>query len=86
MEEKEFKRCLKRKVKITLSLLTMLFIPGGISFGAEELTAAEIKALKEMLKNTKKNDQDAIVIGENAKARKKEVYLIFLKILIQKIL
>ena len=71
MEEKEFKRCLKRKVKITLSLLTMLFIPGGISFGAEELTAAEIKALKEMLKNTKKNDQDAIVIGENAKARKK---------------
>ena len=72
MEEKEFKRCLKRKVKITLSLLTMLFISGGISFGAEELTAAEIKALKEMLKNTKKNNQDAIVIGENAEARKKD--------------
>lgn len=62
---------LKNKVKITLSLLTMLFIPGGISFGGE-LTDEEIKALKEMLKNTKKNDQDAIVIGEKAEARKKD--------------
>lgn len=66
---------LKNRVKITLSLLTMLFIPGGISFGEEKLTDEEINALREMLKytkNTKKNDQDAIVIGENAEARKKE--------------
>lgn len=43
---------LKNRVKITLSLLTMLFIPGGISFG-EELTDEEINALREMLKYTK---------------------------------
>ena len=62
---------LKNRAKITLSLLTMLFILGGISFGKEELTDEEIKALKEMLENTKKNNQDAIVIGKNAEARKK---------------
>ena len=72
VREKNFKRCLKNKVGITFSLMISLLITSTINF-AEELSVEEIKVLKKILKDIKDNgNKGTILLGENAKALKKE--------------
>lgn len=71
VREKNFKRCLKNKVRITFSLMISLLITSTINFAEEKLSVEEIKVLKKILKDIKDNgNKGTILLGEKAEALK----------------